>query len=174
MRYLILILILFLTGCTVSVDGDSYRNIEPKFDLEKFFEGNVKAWGIVQNRRGKLVQRFEVDIIGEVNEGELTLDETFTYQVGEGVEKRIWKILPEAGGAYGGTASDIEGNAEGQVFGNAMFWGYEMDLPVDDTTYRVQFDDWIWAFDDKTIVNRSYIKKFGITMAEVTIFMQKQ
>jgi hypothetical protein len=49
-----------------------------------------------------------------------------------------------------------------------------MDLPVDDTTYRVQFDDWIWAFDDKTIVNCSYIKKFGITMAEVTIFMQKQ
>jgi hypothetical protein len=32
----------------------------------------------------------------------------------------------------------------------------------------------MWAFDDQTLVNRSYIKKFGITFAEVTIFMQRQ
>ena len=36
------------------------------------------------------------------------------------------------------------------------------------------FDDWFWAFDDSTMMNRSYIRKFGIVMAEVTIFMQKQ
>ena len=49
-----------------------------------------------------------------------------------------------------------------------------MDLPVDDTTYSVTFDDWFWAFDDSTMMNRSYIRKFSIVMAEVTIFMQKQ
>ncbi|MEC8747574.1 MAG: DUF3833 family protein, partial [Pseudomonadota bacterium] len=41
-------------------------------------------------------------------------------------------------------------------------------------TYSVTFDDWFWAFDDSTMMNRSYIRKFGIVMAEVTIFMQKQ
>jgi hypothetical protein len=49
-----------------------------------------------------------------------------------------------------------------------------MDLEVDGTSYRVNFDDWFWAFDENTMMNRSYIKKFGIVMAEVTIFMQKQ
>ena len=49
-----------------------------------------------------------------------------------------------------------------------------MDLPVDDTTYAVTFDDWFWAFDDSAMMNRSYIRKFGVVMAEVTIFMQKQ
>jgi hypothetical protein len=173
MKYFSLLIGLFIGGCTISIDGDEYRNATQKFDLEAFFNGEVKAWGIVQGRRGELVQRFEVDIIGTVENDELKLDETFTYQLGDGVEKRIWSIVAHSDGQYSGSASDIEGIATGQVFGNAFNWRYEMDLPVDDTTYRVKFDDWIWAFDDKTIVNRSYIKKFGITMAEVTIFMQK-
>ena len=59
------------------------------------------------------------------------------------------------------------------AYGNAMFWGYQMDLPVGDDSYRVTFKDGIWAFDDETIVNRSYIKKFGLAFAEVTIFMRK-
>ena len=49
-----------------------------------------------------------------------------------------------------------------------------MDLPVGDNSYMVRFDDWIWAFDDSTVINRSYIRKFGLTFAEVTIFMQRQ
>ena len=48
-----------------------------------------------------------------------------------------------------------------------------MDLPVGDNEYRVQFDDWMWAMDENTLMNRSDIKKFGLVMAEVTIFMQK-
>ena len=35
------------------------------------------------------------------------------------------------------------------------------------------FEDWIWAVDDQRIFNRSYIKKFGLVFAEVTIFMEK-
>jgi hypothetical protein len=173
MKYLSLFIILFIGGCTVSIDGEDYLDSSQQFDLEAFFTGDVQAWGIVQGRRGELVQRFEVDIIGRVKNGELTLDETFTYQLGQGVEHRIWNISGQSNGKYTGKASDVE-SAQGQVFGNAFNWAYQMDLQVGDTTYRVTFDDWIWAFDDKTIVNRSYIKKFGITMAEVTIFMQKQ
>ena len=71
-------------------------------------------------------------------------------------------------------ADDIAGPATGTAYGNAVYWRYEMDLPVGDSEYRVAFKDWIWAFDDRTIVNRSYIQKFGLVMAEVTLFMQKQ
>jgi hypothetical protein len=37
----------------------------------------------------------------------------------------------------------------------------------------VQFNDWIWALDGSRIVNRSYIQKFGLDIAEVTIFMER-
>ncbi|CAI4159835.1 hypothetical protein ALT717_20140 [Alteromonas macleodii] len=34
-----------LSGCSVSVDGEDYRSVSPVFDIEQFFDGNVKAWG---------------------------------------------------------------------------------------------------------------------------------
>ncbi|RMB07940.1 DUF3833 domain-containing protein [Eilatimonas milleporae] len=165
---------LLLSACSKSIDGSRYLDDPPTFDLYTFFDGEVKAWGIVQDRSGDLLQRFEVDIDGSVADGVLTLDETFAYSLGEGVEKRIWTIRETAEGTYEGMADDIAGPATGTAYGNAVYWRYEMDLPVGDSEYRVAFKDWIWAFDDRTIVNRSYIQKFGLVMAEVTLFMQKQ
>jgi hypothetical protein len=163
-----------LSGCSVSVDGNDYKTVGPVFNIEQFFDGDVKAWGIVQNRSGEVVQRFVVDINGRIEGNTLTLDEDFEYGVGEGPSSRTWTIVKQADNTYLGRATDIEGPATGTSFGNAFNFHYEMDLPVDDTTYSVTFDDWFWAFDDKTMMNRSYIRKFGIVMAEVTIFMQKQ
>ena len=65
------------------------------------------------------------------------------------------------------------GLAQGQGYGNALYWNYRMRLPVGSREYSVGFDDWIWSFEDGSIVNRSYIRKFGLAMAEVTLFMQK-
>ena len=163
-----------LSACSVSIDGNTYRSEQPKFDIETFFVGNVKAWGIVQDRSGEIVQRFEVNIDGSMQNGDLILDETFEYGIGDGPEKRVWTISRNADGSYTGNAGDIAGVASGTSYGNAFNFTYEMDLDVDDSTYRVRFDDWFWSFDDTNMMNRAYIKKFGIVMAEVTIFMQKQ
>lgn len=156
-----------------SIDGSLYQDNRPEFQLERFFEGEIKAYGIVQDRSGNLLQQFEADIIGTFEDDVLTLDETFTYSLGEGVEERVWTITKEGENSYSGSAGDIP-SAAGTAYGNAMFWGYDMDLPVGDDTYRVTFEDWIWAVDDQRIFNRSYIKKFGIVFAEVTIFMEKR
>lgn len=171
--FLLASVISFLFGCSVSIDGNKYQAVSPAFDPMVFFNGDIKAWGIVQNRSGNVVQRFQVDIKGSVKDNILTLDETFVYGMGEGVEKRIWNIKKLGNNRFEGGASDILGQATGSTYGNAMKWEYLMDLPVGDKSYKVKFEDWIWAFDKNTIVNRSYIKKFGFVVAEVTIFMQK-
>lgn len=168
------LLVLIVSACTSSINGDDYIEQNPKFDLEKFFDGSVKAWGIVQNRSGEVVQRFTVKIDGTLNNNTLVLDETFTYGLGEGPSKRIWTLNKNADGTYSGKADDVATTAIGQSYGNAFNFVYEMDLEVGDSSYRVKFDDWFWAFDDQTMMNRSYIKKFGLVMAEVTIFMQRQ
>ncbi|WP_395344805.1 DUF3833 domain-containing protein [Ningiella sp. W23] len=163
-----------LFGCSVSIDGETYQSHSPEFELEQFFDGEVKAWGIVQNRSGEVVQRFIVDINAYKDGNNLILDETFEYGLGDGPKTRVWTLTPNADGTYTGNAGDIAGPATGVSHGNAFNFTYEMDLEVDGSTYRVYFDDWFWAFDQDTMMNRSYIKKFGIVMAEVTIFMQKQ
>ena len=175
-RWLAFMSALAVTGCaSPDIEGPDYRAQAPEFDLVAFFDGSVKAWGLVQNRSSNVVQRFTVDIEGTLANGTLTLDETFEYGVGNGPEKRVWTITrDDTSGNWTGQASDILDSATGADYGNAFNWQYRMELPVGDSRYRVSFDDWFWAFDDLTLMNRSYITKFGITFAEVTIFMQRQ
>jgi hypothetical protein len=171
---MILVVLMSASGCATRLDGPRYADQTPRFDLFGFFDGTVDAWGIVQNRSGEVVQRFTVEIEGRRTDGRLILDEAFTYALGEGVERRVWTIEREADGTYAGSAGDILATAAGEANGNAFRWAYAMDLPVGGRSYRVRFEDWIFALDAQRIINRSYIQKFGLDVAEVTIFMQRR
>lgn len=174
MKYLYAVLSCFFLASCGGIDGQKYQEVQPEFKLEEYFDGNIKAWGIVQDFSGNVTRRFEADIIASWDGNKGVLDETFTFYDKQEKEKRVWKITKTGDKTYTGTAGDIIGIATGKSFGNAIQWTYEMDLPVDDTTYRLTFDDWIWAMRDDVIINRSYLKKYGVIVAEITIFMQKQ
>ena len=163
---------IMLSGCS-SNGLDHYAAAEPKMSLENFFDGPIKGWGMVQDRKGRVVRRFDVTMEGSWQGETGTLKEKFVYYDGE-EQERVWKITRKAEGKYSGTAGDIIGSAEGQVKGNAVRWKYEMDLKVGKSTYRITFDDWMFHMNDGILINKSYLKKFGITMAELTLFMQKQ
>lgn len=159
------------SGCSHSVKH--YEGTAPVLEINEYFNGPIKAWGIVQNWRGKVVKRFEVDMVGKWDGDKGTLTEHFTYDDGK-KQERVWRITKHADGKYEGTASDIIGKADGTSSGSAVNWSYVMDLPVDDTSYKIRFDDWMWLMNDGVLINRSYLKKFGFTVSELTIFMQKQ
>ena len=127
----------------------------------------------MQDHSGNVVRRFDVDMVGSWNGNIGTLEEEFRYYDGE-TQERTWTIKKISDQEYEGTAGDILDKAEATAKGNAMQWVYEMDLPVGDTTYRIKFDDWMFLMNDGVLINRSYLKKFGITVAELTLFMQKQ
>ena len=152
---------------------DYYKNSSPTFDIKDFFTGKIKGWGVVQDFRGRVTTRFDVDMTGTWNDNIGTLKESFEYYDGK-TQRRTWTITKNADGTYKGNADDILGDAQGLQQGSAMNWRYRMDVPVDDKTYRLTFDDWMWQMNDGIVVNRSYMKKFGITVAELTLFMQKQ
>ncbi len=150
-----------------------YTNTQPKADIKDYFNGPIKAWGIVQDWRGRVVSRFDVDMIGSWENNIGTLKESFHYYDGS-TQKRVWTIQQTSDGHYEGTADDIIGKAKGHTEGSAINWHYTMDIPVNDTTYRLKLDDWMWQMNDGILINRSYLKKLGITVAELTLFMQKQ
>lgn len=164
--------IMLLSGCA-GVDVKQYAAQQPPLDLRTYFNGPIKAWGLVQDRSGKVVNRFDVVMNGSWDGDVGTLRENFTYYDGK-TQERVWTIRRMAEGQYEGTAHDIIGKANGEIAGNTMRWAYVMDLPVGDKTYKVTFDDWMYHMNDGVLINRSYLKKFGITMAELTLFMQKQ
>ena len=66
------------------------------------------------------------------------------------------------------------GTAVGELAGNALRWRYELNLPVDDTSYVVTFDDWMYLMDEDTLINRSSMLKFGVELGQVTLFFRRQ
>jgi hypothetical protein len=162
----------FLTACT-GPNLTYYKQDAPPLDLKDYFTGPIKAWGLVQDRKGQVTRRFDVVMHGSWEGDVGTLEEHFNYYDGE-TDKRVWTITKISADRYEGKAGDIIGKADGEVAGNTMRWAYVMDLPVGDTTYKITFDDWMFLMNDGVLINRSYLKKFGITVAELTLFMQKQ
>ncbi|MBZ0173301.1 MAG: DUF3833 family protein, partial [Phycisphaerales bacterium] len=63
-----------------------------------------------------------------------------------------------------GRADDVVGTATGIAYGKALNWQYDFDLKVGDRTIRVRFDDWMFRQDEKVMVNRATVSKFGIEL----------
>lgn len=160
-----------LSAC--SADIDNYQASSPTFDLFGYFEGDVKAWGMVQDYTEKQTRRFEVDIVGTVEGNELTLVEDFVFDDGE-LDQRIWVITKLEDGTYQGKADDIIGVATGKEMGNALQWQYDFELKMDDSTITVSFDDWLYRQDEMHVFNLTKIKKFGVEVGTITLFFQRQ
>jgi len=172
MKILMCLLILVSTSCSVQTLQD-YREEAPKLDLREFFNGKIYAQGIVQERSGKVIKRFDVDINASWKENICTLDEKFTYSDNT-KSTRIWKLSEISPSKYEGRAGDVIGVAQGEVAGNTFFFQYNLNLPVGDSEYNIHFEDWMYLLDKKTLLARSYMTKWGFRVGEVTIVMTKK
>jgi hypothetical protein len=146
-------------------------------DLSTYFNGTIDAHGIFTDRSDKVVKRFKVVIDAKwtVLDGKKVgvLDEAFTYSDGT-TQRRVWTLTEIAPNRYKGTASDVVGEALGEVAGNALNWSYTLALPVDGKVYNVQFNDWMYQMDDKVMLNKAKMSKFGIYLGEVTLAFYKR
>jgi len=160
-----------LSGCT-NMKVNDFSGTEPVLRIEEYFAGQTRAWGIFEDRFGKLRRQFVVDIEGTWDGKALVLDEHFVYSDGE-TDRRVWTIQKIDENRYEGRAADVIGVATGEASGNALNWRYDMDLKVGESTLRVHFNDWMFLQEDGILVNRARVSKFGIEIGEVTLFFQK-
>jgi hypothetical protein len=163
---------LTLGGCA-SQKIDAYGNEKPVLDLQQYFNGVLDAYGVFTDRSGTVVKRFTVVMTCTWTGDEGVLDEDFSYSDGT-KQKRVWRLKKLPGGRYTGTAGDVVGVAEGQARGNAFNWTYTLALPVDGTVYNVQFDDWMYLMNDKVMLNKATMTKFGVKLGEVTLSFTKR
>ncbi len=163
---------LMLSACSTT-DMALYAKEKPALDMQQYFNGTVDAWGMFQNRKGEVVKRFNVVIQCSWQGDVGTLDEDFIYSDGT-KQKRVWTLKKQPNGQYIGTADDVVGEAVGIVSGNALNWKYVLALPVDGKVYNVNFDDWMILMDDKVMLNRAVMSKFGFKLGEVTLSFRKR
>ena len=147
--------------------GQSSLNI-----IEDFLSGDVKAWGILQNRSGKVIRQFSADLKGTWDGKKLILDEKFNWSDGE-IQTRQWTINKIDEHNYTGTAGDVVGNAKGYSYGPAFKFEYVLLVPVKGKEVKITFDDWIFKQEDNIAINRATMKKFGFKVAELTVMFVK-
>jgi hypothetical protein len=160
-----------LAGCA-AVDVGDYAAEKPTLDLAQYFDGTIDGWGMFQDRSGKVVRRFHVRIDATWDGDNGTLDEHFEYTDGE-KQHRIWRLSKD-GNRYRGTAADVVGAAVGTAQGNALHWSYVLALPVDGRVWDMAMDDWMYLIDDRTMLNRTTMSKFGFRVGEITLAFTKR
>ena len=164
---------LTLGACSTQKVSD-FAGRKPELDLAQYFSGQTDAWGIFVDRFGTMRRTFKVDITGTPTADGIILDERFVYDDGER-QQRVWTLKKTGDKKYEGTAADVIGVAQGNIAGNALQWTYQVDLKVGEgSTWRVTFDDWMWQQDEKVMLNRAAISRFGIEIGTVTIFFQRK
>jgi len=161
-----------LAGCA-STGVEQYRAEQPELRLDHYLNGRIEGWGMFQDRSGKVVKRFHVVIDAQWQDDTGVLDESFRWSDGT-TSKRVWTLRKQPDGRFIGTADDVVGEALGEVAGNALRWRYVMALPVDGKVWHVDFDDWMFLIDDKAMLNRSFMSKWGFRLGEVTLGFVKR
>jgi hypothetical protein len=163
----------FLTGCS-SMQLDDFKNTTPEFVPQTYFNGPLKAYGMVKDRDGKIIRTFKGDLVGSWDKnGVGTLDEHFIYNDGEKLH-RTWTMKPNGEKTFIATAGDIVGNAHMQAQGNTVMIDYVMRIPYGNSTIDIDVRDWLHLQDDGVILNHSKMKKFGIEVGELVITIIKE
>ena len=174
-RSISLIISLFLiTSCSnnKAMKPQDFKNKEPRLIIEEYLTGNVKAWGVLQNRSGKVTRQFSADLNGSWDGNQLILKEIFNWDDGE-IQKREWTINKIDENNYEGTAGDVVGKAKGYSYGPAFKFEYVLLVPINGKEIKITFDDWIFKQDEKVAINRATMTKFGFKVAELTVMFSK-
>ena len=162
---------LVLAGCAGPQIAD-YAAQRPAFDFKQYFNGRLVAHGLVSDRSGVVLRRFVVTMrcawVGDSG----TLDEQFVYDDGE-LQQRVWRVRVQADGTFIGTAADVVGQATGAASGSAFRWNYTLKVPARGSVYELQFDDWLHLIDERTLINKATMSKFGVRVGEVLLSFTK-
>lgn len=161
-----------LAGCSAP-SPSQYAAESPKLDIQRYFNGALEAHGMFQDRSGAVIKRFVVTMQSHWTGNTGILDEQFVYADGTR-QQRVWTLTKAADGSFSATAPDVIGVARGTVSGNALRWQYVLALPVDGKVINVDMDDWMFLIDDRVILNRTQMSKYGVNLGNVTLAISKR
>lgn len=162
----------FLTGCSDQSTED-YKKMKPTLNIMTYFDGTLEADGILFDLFGRPKRYFHAEMKGEIKDNRLILNEEFVFDDGEKAH-RSWEITLKNNHEFSGKAADVVGVAQGHQSGNAVNIKYVLRVPYNKSTLELSMDDWMYLMNEKTIINRTTMKKFGIKVGELLLVIQKK
>jgi hypothetical protein len=158
-----------LAACSPTIA--TYKDRQPKFVMNEFFNGKLCAWGIVRSRNNEVSRKFIADIDAIASEITVELDESFVFDDGE-VQKRLWQFKKQQQ-QWIGLAGDVIGEAVGEVSGDTLHLTYDLAIQIDGDEVIVSMDDWLHLVDKRTLLGSTDISKWGFDVGRIDITIQK-
>lgn len=143
------------------------RQIRDEFLLADFFEGHSEAWGMFENTLGVVKRAFTAEIEGSWQDDVFVLEEHFQFSDGL-KDHRIWRLRFQEDGRFTGECQDAVAPAEGRSFHNGCALSYRFRLPVGQRLIVVKFSDLFCLVDNRTMLNRARVSKWGLPVGQVT------
>lgn len=161
-----------LSGCSSTSTAD-YADVKPRLDIRQYLNGPLVAKGVLFDYSGKVDLMFHVTMQGSWKGNTGTLQEHFTYNDGR-TEERTWTITFHDDHNFTATADDVIGEAKGTQHGNAVNMRYRLNAKrASGDTITLSMDDWMYLLDANTLINRTKMRKFGLTVGELVITFEK-
>lgn len=148
-------------------------NSDKRFELTSFLEGRTSAWGVFEDRFGRLRRRFSVEMVGRWQDGVFYLEECFTYDDGLR-ESRVWRVAPTGQGRFSASCADCVGTAYGECDQDTIRMSYRFRLKLQARSITVDFDDRIYRMGDRIAVNRATMSKWGVKLGELSLFFRRE
>lgn len=167
------LVILTFCSCT-SLKPSDFAHSAARFRPDEFFLGRVRSWGVIENRNGEPMARFSTESIGTIDEtGVLVVKQVFTHEDGK-KQERVWHVRKLDDHRFEGTANDVVGTARGVAYGNGFRWTYTIALKPGNPFVNVHLKQWMYLSEKSdSVFTRAIVKKFGITLREVTETFEK-
>lgn len=160
------------SGCS-SLTTEEYADRTPKLDIRQYLNGPLEAWGIIYDMSGKADTQFHVTMNGSWEGNKGKLEEHFIFNNGR-KDERVWTIEFTDEHHFTASAHDVIGEAKGSQHGNAVNMRYVLNAKRESgSTIELSMDDWLYLMDDKTLINRTKMRKFGLTVGELVITFRK-
>ncbi|MEP6810600.1 MAG: DUF3833 family protein [Chthoniobacterales bacterium] len=167
LRPLVLLPILLLSSCA-SLRVADFENGRPQLDPTKFFTGQTRSTGVMENRGGAPSRSVTTQTRGTWEGETLRLEQEL--EIGDGkTQHRSWRIRKLDAHHFEATANDMVGTARGEAFGNVFHWSFTLALSPGNPLGNIGMSQWMYLQPDgRTLLNHSTIRKFGIVVAQVT------
>lgn len=154
---------------------DDFTGKGPEFKPEEFFDGALVGWGVMENPLGGLQKRYTVKAEGRWDAEARVVHFTETWTFDDGfVDTLRWQIRSLGEGKYFGSEPLLDGEAEGDQAGYAFHWRYTRETPQPDgKSVKLNFDDWFWRIDDRTVIVKGTAGRLGLPFATAHVTYQK-
>ena len=151
---------------------EDYAGQGAAFDIRQHLTGTMICEGVIYGPTGRVTTRFVAEMIAEWHGSECHMTEAFRYDTGGGLDRK-WTIRMLDDSRFEATAPDIIGTGQGRQVGSAVQLKYAIKLPESAGGHVLDTIDWMYLMENGSIINRSQMRKFGVTVGELVATIRR-